>query len=157
MVRFLIFLGIRLYFKSIAYDKYFLSYDPECRNVHRNTDFFAMSIRGKSVYMRSRIDSLLFLWHMNFVPVSKKKRTRSEHIFPILHAKIHTVLGHGVDYILSQWKPRRIAWKYCCQMHKKLKFRNLANCATFNDASLQAAKDEDPNDVHWFLRTCAWK
>ena len=48
-------------FKSMAYDKYFLSYDPECRNVHQNRDFFAMPILDKSVCMRSRIDSLVYL------------------------------------------------------------------------------------------------
>ena len=42
----------------MAYDEHLSSYDPECQNVHRNTDFFAMPIWSKSVYMRSVLIAL---------------------------------------------------------------------------------------------------
>ena len=35
--------------ESMAYDKNFWSYDPECQSITRNTEFSLLSLRSKSV------------------------------------------------------------------------------------------------------------
>ena len=48
MVRFLICLRTQLWQNKWCMIKTFLGYDPECRSIHRNTEFSLLPLRGKS-------------------------------------------------------------------------------------------------------------